>query len=130
MRKFTIPAVLAALVFMAAPALAAFEGPGSKGNPGGGFSGPITATDESTVKSAKELPDDTRVILTGNIISQTGKEHYIFRDATGDIRVDIDKKRFQGQSVTPDTKVRIFGKVDKDFGKEVEIDVKQLEVLK
>ncbi len=55
---------------------------------------------------------------------------YIFKDATGEIRVKIERKVFRGNTVTPENQIRITGKMDKDEGKDIEIDVKSLEVLK
>lgn len=116
-------------IFVATPAFAAFQGPGS--GAGGGFKGPGSAN-ATTVAEAKNLPDDALVTLTGNIVSHfTGTDDkYMFRDATGEIKIDIDHKYFRGQDVTPKDTVRISGKIDKDFGEAVEIDVKQLEIVK
>lgn len=112
---------------LAAPAYAAFQGPGSQG----GFSGPGSQAAGMTVQQAKNLPDDSRVTLTGCIINQLPRdsEKYTFKDATGEIVVDIDHKYFRGQNVTPQNTVRITGEVDREFGRGVEIDVKSLEVL-
>ncbi len=121
---------LVLMAFLSAPAFAAFQGPGTRQS--GGFNGPGSQASAVTVEKAKTLADDSIVTLTGNIVSQIQgeKDDYMFRDATGEIRVDIDHKYFNGQDVTPADTVRITGKVDNDFGKAVEIDVKLLEVLK
>ena len=55
-----------------------------------------------------------RVMLQGNIEQRIGDETYTFRDATGTLTVDIDRKRWNGQTVTPKDKVQLEGKVDKD----------------
>ena len=78
-----------------------------------------------TVEQAKKMSDDTWVTLQGTIESQVSKEHYLFRDATGTINIDIDDKRWNGLTVTPKDKVEIEGEVDKDFNS-VEIDVKRI----
>lgn len=116
-------------ILLSFPAQAAFDGPGAQR---GGFSGPAAPADGTTVSEAKKLPDDSIVVLTGNIVAQVpgSDDNYIFRDSTGEIRVDIDHKYFRGQHVTPQNTVRISGEVDKDLGKAPEIDVKQVEVLK
>ena len=57
-------------------------------------------------------------------------DKYLFKDATGQIIVDIDHEIFAGRTVTPQTKVRLSGKVDKDMMEPVKIDVKVLEILK
>lgn len=69
------------------------------------------------------MSDDTWVMLQGNIEQRIGDETYTFRDATGTLTVDIDRKRWNGQTVTPKDKVQLEGKVDKDWNS-VEVDVK------
>lgn len=123
MRVFYL--VLLSLV-LALPAQAAFIDNTAKK---GGFSGP-GAVNNTTVQAAKGMHDDARVTLTGNIVRQVGHDKYVFRDPTGEITVEIDDKDFRGQDVTPENTVRISGEVDKDFGREAEIDVKHLDVLK
>lgn len=91
-----------------------------KGTPG---------AEEMTVAQARNMPDDTYVILTGNLVSKVGDETYIFRDRSGEIRVEIDDKYFRGLEIGPNDTVRITGEVDKDFGKNIEIDVKQMLVI-
>ena len=115
--------------FLAVPAFAAFEGPGADGK--GGFKGSGANAPASTVEQVKNLADDVIVAVTGNVISKVAgsKDKYNFRDASGEMIVEIDQKRFRGQTVTPETTVRLIGKVDKDFGKPVKLDVKQLEVI-
>lgn len=117
-------------VFLAIPAYAAFQGPGNQAQ--GGFAGPGAQAAGITVQQAKSMPDDARVTLIGNIVSQlpNDSDKYMFRDNTGEIVVEIDHKYFRGQTVTPANTVRIMGEVDKDFARAPEIDVKSLEVLK
>ncbi|MEQ4924694.1 YgiW/YdeI family stress tolerance OB fold protein [Proteus hauseri] len=93
----------------------------------GGFKGPSIS--ETTVNKAKELSDDTWVILTGKITKKIGDELYVFEDNTGGINVDIDHKRWQGQTVTPENTVRLEGKVDKEWTS-TEIDVKKITIIK
>ncbi len=98
-----------------------------------GFQGPgdIYNTVLTTVRQVIDRGyDDQRVQLEGNIVQQIGKELYIFQDATGQIRVDIDHKYFRGQVVTPQDRVRIVGELDKDLFEPIEIDVKYLTLLK
>lgn len=79
----------------------------------------------TTVESAKSLRDDTWVTLRGNIVERISDDLYLFKDATGTINVDIDHKRWNGVTVTPQDTVEIQGEVDKDWNS-VEIDVKQI----
>lgn len=105
----------------AAPAGGGFQqAPAAATAPGGGFSGP--GLSPSTVEQAKQMRDDAPVVLRGNIVQSLGKEMYLFRDATGSIRVEIDDDKWSGQTITPQDTVELHGEVDKDWNS-VEIDV-------
>lgn len=100
------------------PAQAQFVGPGTSSRGG-------TAT---TVAEAAEARSDTRVVLEGHIIAHQFDEYYVFKDDTGTITVEIDRRQFRGQTVTPDTKVRLHGEVDRSVrGRYVDVD--RLEVI-
>lgn len=124
-------ALIVFVLLLALPAQAAFTGgnsaPAADGR--GGFSGP-GASNNTTVQAAKGMRDDTHVTLTGNIVSRIRGDKYLFRDATGEITVEIDDDEFRGQNVSPDNTVRIYGEVEKDFGEPTEIDVDRLDILK
>ena len=90
---------------------------------GSGYSGPGPAL--VTVEQTKGMHDDTRVALKGNIIQRLGGKHYMFKDETGTITVEISDKRWPAQSIGPNDLVEIQGKVDKDWS-EVKIEVKQI----
>lgn len=126
-KTFALAAIVA---LMSAPVFAAntqggFSGPGAPASQqqAGGFSGPNSSV--TTVDAAKRLQDDAPVTLRGNIIQQNSDDDYTFKDSTGTISVDIDRKHWNGVNVTPNDVVEIIGEVDKDK-KGVEIDVKQL----
>ena len=123
---------LLTFVVLAVPAYAAFEGPNSGGQSMGGFQGPTGGVQADTVKKAQSSWDDAPVVLTGNIVERLAgsDDKYLFKDATGQIIVDIDHEIFAGRTVTPQTKVRLSGKVDKDMMEPIKIDVKVLEILK
>ncbi|MBS3047399.1 YgiW/YdeI family stress tolerance OB fold protein [Enterobacter mori] len=128
MKKF---AALAAIMMMTtAPVFAAQ----------GGFNGPsATATQTQTLQGGfvdnnanlttaakvKDLKDDAWVKLRGNITERLSDDRYTFRDETGTVVVEIDHKRWNGVTVSPQDKVELQGKVDKDWN-EFEIDVKQV----
>ena len=103
-----------------------FQGPAAAQN--GGFQGPSSSNGASTAAEALKSPDDTYCSLTGNIISRTGHEKYLFKDQTGTITVEIDDKKFYGRTVTPETVVRIVGEVDWHVGNN-EIEVDYLEII-
>lgn len=127
-----IAAMTAILALCSAPVFAAnqggFSGPGNnqtqtQQTQSGGFQGPNGSS--STVANAKSLRDDTWVTLRGTITERISDDLYIFKDASGTVNVDIDHKRWNGQTITPQDTVEIQGEVDKDWNS-VEIDVKQI----
>ncbi|EPJ7088222.1 YgiW/YdeI family stress tolerance OB fold protein [Citrobacter amalonaticus] len=122
-----LAAMVAIMALCSAPVLAAqqggFSGPSATQTQSGGFQGPNGSS--TTVESAKSLRDDTWVTLRGNIVERISDDLYLFKDATGTINVDIDHKRWNGVTVTPQDTVEIQGEVEKDWNS-VEIDVKQI----
>ncbi|ECD4175624.1 YgiW/YdeI family stress tolerance OB fold protein [Salmonella enterica subsp. enterica serovar Napoli] len=122
-----LAAIVAVMALCSTPVLAAqqdgFSGPSATQTQGGGFVGPNGSS--TTVESAKSLRDDAWVTLRGNIVERISDDLYVFKDATGTINVDIDHKRWNGLTVTPQDTVEIQGEVDKDWNS-VEIDVKQI----
>lgn len=79
----------------------------------GGFTGPSIA--KSTVAEAKNLSDDTPVILTGKIEKSLGGEKYLFSDQTGSLTVEIDNEDWRGVTVSENDVVEIRGEIDKDL---------------
>ena len=97
----------------------------------GGFQGPTAQARITTVAAALKAWDDSPVTLTGHIVQRMAgdDDNYLFRDATGEIVVDIDHEVFMGRTVTPETRVRISGEVDKDMMERTTVDVNFLEIL-
>lgn len=122
-----LAAMVAVMALCSAPVLAAqqggFSGPTATQSQAGGFVGPNGSS--TTVESAKSMRDDTWVTLRGNIVERISDDLYLFKDASGTVNVDIDHKRWNGLTVTPQDVVEIQGEVDKDWNS-VEIDVKQI----
>ena len=130
MKKMAAMTAIVALISM--PVLAAeqggFNGPGvtqtsQTSTQKGGFIG--TSGSVTTVENAKSLRDDTWVTLRGKIVQRISDDLYKFQDASGTVNVDIDHKRWNGLTGTPQDTVEIQGEVDKDWNS-VEIDVKQI----
>ena len=94
-----------------------------------GFKGPGTTPGLEKVRSISNLHDDTNVTLEGYLVKKTKEEHYLFKDDTGEIEIEIDDEDFRGQQVAPQTKVRIIGEVDRDKNT-ITIDADYLKVLK
>ena len=128
-KQLFVAVIVGALSVGAVAQQGGFTPPNSAGNQaGGGFKGP-TPGGTSSVAEARSLRDDTWVVLEGNIVRQLGHERYEFRDSTGTITVDIDDKRWAGQTVTPNDRIRLEGEIDKDWNS-VEIDVKSVRVVR
>lgn len=70
-----------------------------------------------TVEQLKNLPDDTIVLLTGNIADSLGDSKYTFRDRTGEITVEIDRKAWGNLQVSETDTVEISGEVDVERGR-------------
>lgn len=104
---------LSALFALSASAFANF----SNGNVDNSY-GAVT-----TVKQALKAHEDTPVVLTGKITRQVDNDEFYFKDATGEIKIEVDDHAWNGQNITPKDKITIRGKVDKnDYGRS-DIDV-------
>jgi len=98
-------------------AFAAFVGPGT------------TVETVTSVKGALDMADDTKLVLEGTLVKQVHSEHYLFKDNSGEVVVEIEDKDFRKITVTPENKIRLKGEVDKDWT-DVKIDVDFLELVK
>ncbi len=94
-----------------------------------GFSGPAQNS-AATVAEAKEMPDESYVVLQGYIESSLGGEEYMFKDDSGSIKIEIDDDDWRGLSVGPDDKVEIQGEVDTHMMKPTDIDVDAIRLVK
>jgi len=92
----------------------------------GGFTGPGPGV--TSARNAATMRDDTPVVLRGHIVQHLGGEKYIFKDASGTIRVDIDHDRWPPQPITPNNLVELRGEIDRDWHS-VEVDVDWVIVL-
>lgn len=106
---FAISAALAGT-----PAVAQFVGPSS--------------TTVTTVAEAAQARWDTPAVLTGNIIGHQREDYYIFKDHTGTMTAEIERRVFRGKTIGPDTNVRLTGEVDRGIRGRY-IDVHRLDVL-
>ena len=116
MKKFLSVSTLAFVLGLNGVSLAAAQAPAT-----GGFTGPTIAA--ITVEQAKQLSDDTPVVLTGKIEKSLGDEKYQFSDQTGSITLDIDNEDWNGVMVNEKDTVEVRGEIDKDmFSLEVDVD--------
>ncbi|WP_313684307.1 YgiW/YdeI family stress tolerance OB fold protein [Pantoea sp.] len=125
-------ALFAIVALVATPVLAAQQGgfvdPNAPAVPSqaGGFQAGNTSV--VTVKQAEEMKDDSWITVRGSLEKQIGKEDYLFRDETGSMKVEIDHKHWNGQTISPKDRVELTGELDKDFNA-IELDVKQVRKL-
>ena len=68
-------------------------------------------------------PGTSPNVLPAATINTSSKRHHGRNDR------EIDFELFAGRTVTPQNKVRLSGKVDKDFMESPKVDVKVLEIL-
>jgi uncharacterized protein (TIGR00156 family) len=102
---------------------------------GQGFTGTGSDTNTGqvqtvTVIQARNLSDNSLVILTGNIVQSLGRERFTFRDSTGDITIEIDRNLWilLDLSIDANDRVEIRGEIDIE-SRVAEIDVKYLRKL-
>ena len=73
---------------------------------------PVMPNRPVTVSQARTLPHDSFVIISGNIVNALpGGKNYTFRDASGEIIVEIGLKHWRGLTVGVSDTVEIFGEV-------------------
>ena len=90
------------------------------------YIGPTRVAPTTVTKILKSPVDDQYVLLSGKITAKISHDKYTFKDKTGSITVEIDNDVLAGRKIDANTKVEIWGKVDKDKYKKPTIDVKRL----
>ncbi|PJG82012.1 YgiW/YdeI family stress tolerance OB fold protein [Caviibacterium pharyngocola] len=81
------------------------------------------------VADSASWKDDQVIVLQGKIVEQVGKEDFLFRDASGEITVEIEGRAWRGQEITPNDEVKLIGEVDKSW-KKTEIEIHHIEKVK
>ncbi len=108
------------------PAFAGFSGPSAAG----GFSGP-GPREITQAAQVKDALDETPCVLIGNITERVQHDKYTFQDTSGTVVVEIENKIFGNNDVTPQTRVKLVGEVDKKRGpRPNEVEVRYLEIVK
>ncbi|MCP9759300.1 NirD/YgiW/YdeI family stress tolerance protein [Aquitalea sp. S1-19] len=82
-----------------------------------------------TATAAAKMADHAAVTLEGKVVNKLSKDKYTFRDASGEIRVEIDHQYLPAENFDAATRVRLSGKVDKEISG-VEVDVKSVQILR
>ncbi len=90
----------------------------------GGYTGPsLGIKTVQEVLNAGMFSDGDPVLLMGYIKGSLGDDTYLFSDSTGSIHVEIDKDKWGGLQVTPQTRLAISGDIDKEpNGIKIDVD--------
>ncbi|OYX54973.1 MAG: hypothetical protein B7Y96_08450 [Comamonadaceae bacterium 32-67-11] len=76
------------------------------------FTGPSVSASASTVQQAQQVRLGSYVTLSGHIVAHQREQYYLFRDASGEMRVEIESALWQGRRVSPETRVQLHGEID------------------
>jgi uncharacterized protein (TIGR00156 family) len=93
------------------------------------FTGPGVQAGLTTVATANDARAGSYHTLEGNIVSHLREDYFMFKDATGEMRVEIPAERFGGQPVGPENTVRIMGEIDQTLSGRRYLWVKSLQVV-
>lgn len=97
----------------------------------GQFQGPGVTDKTYTVKevidNASRLDrSEALVKVKGYIAKQINADTYEFKDKTGTIQVEIDRKRLPSKPFDDKTELLLIGEVDNDLFKPIELEVKEV----
>lgn len=79
-----------------------------------------------TVAEAKQLPDETAVMLSGVIVRKTHKDYFELKDSSGKIGIEVDSDLWRPMGLKAGDKVKVMGEVDTHTGQATDIDVVQI----
>ena len=124
MKKYTVFGICCAALLLSAAGVYAQEGFTGPTIPAPARAANAGATYQSaTVAQLPSLARNARVILTGTLVNSTRRDHYTFRDATGEIIVEIERKYWGGLTIGPTDHVQIYGKVERKRDGRIDVDV-------
>lgn len=86
----------------------------------------VSAPQTATVSQLAQLPNDSLVLLQGQLIKDLGDEKYLFKDSTGEIPVEIDKELWIGGGFVANENVALHAEIDVE-NNVVKVDVKQFQ---
>jgi uncharacterized protein (TIGR00156 family) len=112
MKRYTLFSVCSLVSLFAAATIYAqgFTGPGANEQP-------VMASQPVAIGEAKNYPHDSWVVITGNLVNTLpGGKHFMFRDSSGEIPIEIGPKEWRGLSTGVSDAVEIAGEVKKERG--------------
>jgi uncharacterized protein (TIGR00156 family) len=116
-RRCLIAALSLVVISTPFTVVAEYQGPGAK----------IAQQNVSQIVLNGE--DGMPVTLRGRIVQKVAREKYLFTDETAKVRLHIEDKKFPASAINDQTRLEIFGKIEKDFVQDLEIDVDKVRVL-
>lgn len=117
---------LTALLALSSVAVAGFQS-NNNNHQGGGFNSQSVTPQVTSVAQALKANDHDSAQLTGAIVRQLDDDEFIFRDATGEIKIDVEDKAWQGQNVGVNDKITVYGQVDRETIGSNSVDVYRIE---
>lgn len=105
---------LATLTLFLALGISAQSFAGDSSKKMGGLKQDLSQMPVSTVQSVQSMPDETMVMMQGNISKRVKKNKYLFNDNTGEMIIEIDGYAWNGNNVSPTDVVTIIGQIDSD----------------
>ena len=91
------------------------------------FTGPSRYGAVTTVEEAQSAQRGRNVTLEGFVVEHLRANYYKFRDATGEIRVKIDRHLWRNRRVTTKTPLRLIGRMDREV-REHYVNVSRVEI--
>ena len=77
----------------------------------------MSAKAPTKVSDADKWQDDQFIVLEGNIVKQVGKKDFVFKDTSGELTLEINRKAWRDGLISPEDKIRIVADVEKSWGK-------------
>lgn len=88
------------------------------------FAGPSAVT---TVEQTQTMRLGRDVTLEGFVVERLREDYYTFRDDTGEIRAEIERRLWRNRRVTSKTPVRLTGEIERDVrGRYISVDRLQI----
>ncbi|EHD2282074.1 YgiW/YdeI family stress tolerance OB fold protein [Vibrio cholerae] len=91
------------------------------------FQGPVEVVKVQSLLDSSNPFMEKKVVVEGNLVRQLRKDTFIFSDGSNEIQVELDDDIHLNATLTPETKVRLFGEFEN--GRTPEIEVDHIELL-
>lgn len=91
------------------------------------FQGPVEVVKVQSLLDSSNPFMEKKVVVEGNLIRQVRKDTFMFSDGSSEIQVELDDDIRLNSTLTPKTKVRLFGEFEN--GRTPEIEVDHIELL-